>query len=895
MKRKNTLFKIVIAFTIFSLGASLLSNHFVKYKELDATQHASNYSYYVYSGDYYSKHKIDFNAAQGMNGALRTKLTSEIVPAQFPTYSGSGTNTISDLFQDSEQDPTNGNNMIYFYTRDSVAKTAGTVNGTVIWNREHVWPKSLSNNNWKANTNGATTNAGTDLLHLRPTYQSTNSSRGNTKYGQTGSNHEVKDYNGMIWGYTGNDCFEPIDANKGDVARIIMYVWTAYQDFSGYNPISITDVFDSYDTLLTWHTQDKPDVLEGHRNDIAEASLQKNRNPFVDHPELAWKIFGDQVSSSVKSACQSTYPSTGYDPGPDDEVLATSITVSPSTLKLLPNEQRQLTATVNPTDCTETVTWSSSNTSIATVDNSGKVTIKPSAQAGSTVNITATVGSYSDSCAITVKSASADQNGYVLYNDTITEGDYIVHYNGKSMKATISNSRLGYMDDTPAEDTFPLDTDASVIWHIAPNGNYWTIYNASVNKYAASTGGSGKAALVNSADNNDKALWTFEKQSNGTFEIVNKYNADNSVNSTLRNNGTYGFACYSTQTGGSLSLYKKAENITPIDPNEEVISSLDTTTSLSYSYSKEERPEIVTDTITKSLITFNGTSYADWSNITGTSGAVYTGNSYSSSTSIQFRTSSDSGMITTTSGGLAKKVTVEWGSSTLDARQIDIYGKNTPYSSVSDLFDTSKRGTLIGSIAKANATELVISGDYNYIGIKSNDGALYLSSININWQTNNLVESFAYTNTALRFGGFMIKDLWDELDTDQHVIDGYGVLLAKTNSLDGETLTPSNALHDLFVSKNSKPNPSLASDGQKETNNVSDITEDYYVWSLRVNVQEKDFKTSLTAVAYIKVGDKYYYFKETSTSVQELALDYINNRGYGLDTDEGALNHLARL
>ena len=53
---------------------------------------------------------------------------------------------------------------------------------------------------------------------------------------------------------------------------------------------------------------DKPDALEGHRNDFCETSIQKNRNPFVDHPEYAWEIFGDSASADVKEACKNAYP-----------------------------------------------------------------------------------------------------------------------------------------------------------------------------------------------------------------------------------------------------------------------------------------------------------------------------------------------------------------------------------------------------------------------------------------------------------------------------------------------------------------------------------------------------------------------------------------------------------
>ena len=191
---------------------------------------------------------------------------------------------------------------MYLYTRDSVKKN-NSVSGNGSWNREHVWPQSLSNNCWGESA------AGADLLHIRPTYPSPNSSRGNHPFGDT-NKAEVKTYNGMTYGYMAGGYFEPLDCVKGDVARIIMYVWTAYKSHYSNIP-DITSTFESYDTLLKWHTMDKPDVLEGNRNDFSETSKQKNRNPFVDHPELAWEIFGDSASLETKNLCKAAYPKDG--------------------------------------------------------------------------------------------------------------------------------------------------------------------------------------------------------------------------------------------------------------------------------------------------------------------------------------------------------------------------------------------------------------------------------------------------------------------------------------------------------------------------------------------------------------------------------------------------------
>ena len=144
---------------------------------------------------------------------------------------------------------------------------------------------------------------------------------------------------------------------------------------------------------------------------------------------------------------------------------------------------------------------------------------------------------------------------YALYSGTITEGDYIIVSDGNAMNNTVESSRLGNTAVTVTSDKIS-NPDATIIWHIAPSGNYWTIYNANASKYAASTGAKNKAQLLASGTD-DKSLWTVSGSE--AYEFVNKANAAANVNKNLRRNGTYGFACYATGTGKALSLYKKVE------------------------------------------------------------------------------------------------------------------------------------------------------------------------------------------------------------------------------------------------------------------------------------------------------------------------------------------------
>ena len=133
--------------------------------------------------------------------------------------------------------------------------------------------------------------------------------------------------------------------------------------------------------------------------------------------------------------------------------------------------------------------------------------------------------------------------------------------------------------------------------------------------------------------------------------------------------------------------------------------------------------------------------YTDFSGITGASGAVYAGQcaryANYSEVAIQLRSkNSNSGIVTTGSGGKVKSITVEWNSNTQNGRTLNVYGKNSAYTAATDLYGNNS-GTLLGTIVYGTSTSLTINGDYEYIGFRSADGALYLASVSIVWETGS--------------------------------------------------------------------------------------------------------------------------------------------------------------
>lgn len=152
----------------------------------------------------------------------------------------------------------------------------------------------------------------------------------------------------------------------------------------------------------------------------------------------------------------------------------------------------------------------------------------------------------------------------------------------------------------------------------------------------------------------------------------------------------------------------------------------------------------VTDNLTRATtgVSSGTTTYSAWSGKTGASGAIYAGQSAGGNDAIQIRNQTPSGIITTTSGGKAKKVVIDWSTSTSSGRSVTVYGSNSAYTSTTNLYSSSTYGTELGTISYGTSTELSISGDYAYIGLKAG-GALYMDKVSVTWESGT---TYTYSN-----------------------------------------------------------------------------------------------------------------------------------------------------
>lgn len=292
----------------------------------------------------------------------------------------------------------------------------------------------------------------------------------------------------------------------------------------------------------------------------------------------------------------------------------------------------------------------------------------------------------------------------------------------------------------------------------------------------------------------------------------------------------------------------------------------------------------VVDILTRSITGATSTTYVDWSGKTLTSSAVYAGNSAGGNESIQLRSNnSNSGIVTTTSGGSAKKVSVVWNSNTASGRTLNVYGSNSAYSAATDLYDNTKAGTKLGTIVCGTSTELVIDGDYEYIGLRSNSNAMYISEIQITWSTAAVVPD---TTPAIVVSG----------DTSKSVeFSGGEVTFNYTlKNLDGEELTWEVSNEDMISSVSAEDGVLIVevaeNDGDLRTATITLSCGDAEPVELTIN-QAKYVDTSViqkltvAEFAALEDGTTVYELTGTITGIYQEYNSSYNNISFYLKDD----------
>lgn len=326
---------------------------------------------------YYSS--VNFTkTGNALKGDMATLITT--THTQTIAYSAG----LASLFKTSDADPENPSNLLLMYGSQSSGTHQRSRPYSGQWNREHVFAKS------QGNPNLGTSGPGSDGHHLRPADNTLNSTRGHLSFDDGAGAAAYK---------TSRGGWYPGDEWKGDVARILMYMYVRYG--AQCLPLNITMNPSTYsadfpDILLKWNVEDPVSAFEVQRNNVV-FGIQHNRNPFIDNPYLATVIWGGP-------AAQNNWPDTfaGGTAG-DTEAPTTPINLAVSAT----------------TSSSISLTWSASSDNFAVsgydiyVDGVLKTTVSANTATVSGLNPSTTYSFY-----IVAKDAAGNRSG----NSTAVEG-----------------------------------------------------------------------------------------------------------------------------------------------------------------------------------------------------------------------------------------------------------------------------------------------------------------------------------------------------------------------------------------------------------------------------------------------------------------------------------------
>lgn len=236
----------------------------------------------------------------GMNlkNELATKITT--THTNFLPYIWNAT-------QATDIDPSNSSNVLLIYGFSNSTCPSSTLDGndhrsrnifyngggnSCEWNREHVYAKSLGT---PGLNDGGVSDGGEDAHHIRACDVDRNGNRGSLKFSSGSGN------SGAVSGG-----WYPGDEWKGDVARMMMYMYLRYP--TQCLPINVgvgtTVASDSnmIDLFLQWNADDPVSPYEDNRNtyhgNTSNTYAQGNRNPFIDNPYLATVIWGGPLAQN---------------------------------------------------------------------------------------------------------------------------------------------------------------------------------------------------------------------------------------------------------------------------------------------------------------------------------------------------------------------------------------------------------------------------------------------------------------------------------------------------------------------------------------------------------------------------------------------------------------------
>ena len=198
-----------------------------------------------------------------------------------------------------DANPSNSNEVLLIYgfdnmdgncTTDRTRDNDNFGGSNCQYNREHTFPRSLANPSMGSASNGST-GIVADPHNLRPSDVQRNGNRGSKKFGAGSGNS----------GDVGSGNWYPGDEWKGDAARIVMYMYLRYGDQCLPSFVGVGNTEGSTEMLqlfLQWNAEDPVSAVEEQRNPRLESEYG-SRNPFIDNPALATRIWGGPTAEDI--------------------------------------------------------------------------------------------------------------------------------------------------------------------------------------------------------------------------------------------------------------------------------------------------------------------------------------------------------------------------------------------------------------------------------------------------------------------------------------------------------------------------------------------------------------------------------------------------------------------
>lgn len=338
---------------------------------------------------------------------------------------------------------------------------------------EHCLPKSWWG--WTSSATGSSKRAYQDLFILNPSDGSANGNKSNYPPGHVVKGDKFD--NGSFrmdaakssqYGWI---CFEPAEEYRGDFARTYFYVATAYADlpfgagnadYQRYLTDSTYLVFKPWlvEVLLDWHRADPVSEKERRRAETV-FSIQGNRNPYIDYPELVEFIWGSKKGQAVDFSTLVCTATDDYQPEEDcsDLVLhaAEDLTRAGFTASW---SDCPGTYTLDVFQRQETGSWDT----IVNMPAMGSSHIKASDKVKTNGNTGSTAAGTN---AITMGVSNRD-GAIIVYDLGLTTPALLQFRSGIYKTATAGELQIFFNNHTTADTTIILPSSRDEVWYSIP-------------------------------------------------------------------------------------------------------------------------------------------------------------------------------------------------------------------------------------------------------------------------------------------------------------------------------------------------------------------------------------------------------------------------------------------